>query len=134
MPDADVTVFIVDDDPSVRKGLTRLIRTAGWKVEAFASGREFLERLPFSGRGCLILDVTMPDITGLELRDQMVAENSSLSIIFLTGGNDPTLRARAARDFSHEFVDYLTKPVDARTLLNAVQTASQRSARGQSRD
>jgi FixJ family two-component response regulator len=134
MPDADVTIFIVDDDPSVRKSLTRLIRTAGWNVEAFASGRDFLERLPFSGRGCLILDVTMPEITGLELRDQMATQNSTLPIIFLTGGNDPALSARAAKEFTRDFVDFLIKPVDAKTLLNAIETASQRTIRQHSRE
>ena len=132
MHDTDEMIFIVDDDPSVRKSLTRLIRSAGWNVESYASGREFLARLPFSGSGCVILDVTMPDITGLELRDQMAARRSSLPIIFLTGGSGPTLRARAVGDDTLEFVDFLIKPVDAKTLLDAIRLATGRTIREQS--
>ncbi len=132
--DTDVTIFIVDDDFSVRKSLTRLIRSAGWNVESYASAREFLARLPFSGRGCVILDVTMPDISGLELREQMAARSSSLPIIFLTGSNDPSVRAKAAGDDTLNYVDFLTKPVDAKTLLNAIRAASGHPIRERSQD
>lgn len=127
MTDTDETIFIVDDDPSVLKSLTRLIRSAGWNVEAYAFGREFLARLPFSGRGCLILDLTMPDITGLELCHKMAARNFSLPTIFLTGGDDFSLRARAASDPAVDFVDFLTKPVDGKTLLDDIHLALART-------
>ena len=74
-PSSSVTVFIVDDDPSVRKGLLWLVRSAGWRGEGFASAQEFLERPVFSVIGCLILDVRMPGMTGPELRDLMSARN-----------------------------------------------------------
>ena len=105
----------------------RLIRTVGWNVEAFASGHEFLARSPFSGRGCIILDVTMPDMTGLELRDQLAARNSAIPIILLTGGNEPTLRARGPGDVTSDFVDFLNKPVDANVLFKAIEIALQRT-------
>ncbi len=121
--DDDGTIFIVDDNPSVLKSLARLIRTAGWKVEPYASGNEFLAQLPFSGKGCVILDLTMPDISGFEIRSRMAALNSSLPTIFLTGGDDLSLRARAAIDPTLSSVDFLTKPVDALDLLNAIRRA-----------
>ncbi len=132
--DTDLTIFIVDDDFSVRKSLTRLIRSVGWNVESCESAREFLARLPFSGGGCVILDVTMPDISGLELREQMAARSFSLPIIFLTGSNDPSVRASAACDNTLNYVDFLTKPVDANTLLNAIRAASGHPIRKQGQD
>ncbi len=127
MTDTIETIFIVDDDPSVLKSLDRLIRSAGWKVEAYASGSEFLARLPFSGRGCVIMDLTMPETTGLEVCDQMAARGSSLPIIFLTGGNPRTLMERGIGGRAMNFVDLLTKPVDAQILLNAIRVALSRA-------
>ena len=91
MARTDSTIFVVDDDASVRKGLTRLLRSAGWDSEAYATAKEFLTRPAYGGVGCVVLDVSMPDITGLELRDQLTARKISLPVIFLTGhGNIPT--------------------------------------------
>jgi two-component system, LuxR family, response regulator FixJ len=78
MPMPDATVFIVDDDPSVRKSLLRLIHSGGWHGEEFASAREFLAWPAFSGTGCLILDVRMPGMTGMELCGEMAARNITL--------------------------------------------------------
>ncbi len=123
MHDHDGTIFIVDDDPSVLKSLARLIRSAEWKVEPYASGHDFLARLPFSGKGCVILDLTMPDISGFEICSRMAALNSSLPTIFLTGGDELSLRSRAASDPTVNFVDFLTKPVDGVALLNSIRRA-----------
>ncbi len=123
MHDHDATIFIVDDDPSVLRSLARLIRAADWKVEPYASGHEFLARLPFSGKGCVILDMTMPEISGFEICGRMAALNSSLPTIFLTGGDDVGLRARAASDPTMNLVDFLTKPVDGLALLNSIRRA-----------
>jgi FixJ family two-component response regulator len=126
-PETNELIFIVDDDSSVRRSLTRLIRSAGRNVEAYGSAREFLDRLPHSGRSCMILDLTLPDISGLELCYQMAARGFSLPTIFITGGEDVTMRARATSDPAVDFVDFLTKPVDAATLLNAIRRALSRA-------
>ncbi len=124
---ADETIFIVDDDESVRRSLTRLIRSAGWNVEVYSSGIEFLARLPFEGRGCAILDLTMSGMTGLETRDQMAARNFLMPIIFLTGGRDitPEIPMNPRRE---EVAGFLTKPVDAAALFHAIQQAMKRQA------
>lgn len=119
------TIFIVDDDPSVRKGLLRLIRSAGWQGEVFASAQGFLTRPPFDGTGCLILDVRMPGMTGPELRDRMAAHGFSLPVIFLTGHGDVPTSVEAMRKGA---VDFLEKPVDAEVLLQAVHLALERHA------
>jgi FixJ family two-component response regulator len=128
MSSTDETVFIVDDDPSVMKGLARLIRSAGWTVEAYASGHELLSRLPFAGRGCVILDLTMPVMSGTELCNQMAELGAALPVIFLTGAEDPVLLEKAAGSRGTNFVGFLTKPVDAKVLLDAIRTALDRAA------
>jgi FixJ family two-component response regulator len=124
----DATVFIVDDDPSVRKSLLRLIRSAGWHGEAFASAGEFLARPAFSGPGCLILDVRMPGMTGPELRDAMAAQNISLPVIFLTGQADIPAGLEA---WDGGVADFLVKPVDAEALWQAIRLALERYAAAQ---
>jgi len=120
MTDTDATVFIVDDDPSVLKSLTRLIRAAGWNVEPLASGCDFLARLPFSGRGCAIIDLRMPDITGLDLCKRIAALCPSLPTILITDGDDFKLRAAAA---AVTLIDFVSKPVDGEVLLSDVRAA-----------
>jgi FixJ family two-component response regulator len=119
----DATIFVVDDDASMRKSLLWLLRSAGWHAEAFASAEEFLARAPFSGTGCLILDVRMPHLTGPQLRDRLAARNSSLPIIFLTGHGDVPTGVDAMKKGA---VDFLLKPVDDQILLQAVQLAVER--------
>ena len=126
MNSTDETVIIVDDDPSVRKSLIRLLRSTGIRAEAYASAREFLARLPLDGKSCAILDMTLPDTTGLELWDQMAAQGFLIPTIFLTGGGDSVLRAE--RNWEENVVDFLTKPVDSTVLLNAVRLALSRPA------
>src|SRR5712692_3731038 len=88
MAATSTTIFIVDDDASVCKSLSRLIRSSGWNAETFPSAHKFLARPSFSGTGCVVLDVRMPGITGTELRDQMAARRIALPIVFLTGHSD----------------------------------------------
>jgi FixJ family two-component response regulator len=128
MISANGMVFIVDDDPSVRKSLLRLIRSGGWHGEAFASAQEFLARPAFSGAGCLILDVCMPGMMGPELHNVMAARNIALPIIFLTGQADipPGVDAR-----NEGKADVLVKPVDAEALLQAIRLALARQAAAQ---
>ena len=118
-------VFVVDDEPSVRKSLTRLLGSAGYAVEAFGSAREFLARAPYPGPCCLVLDVRMPGLTGLELQERLVAEGRRMSIVFLTGHVDVPKSVKAMKGGA---VDLLTKPVDGKDLLAAVQRCVAKSA------
>jgi FixJ family two-component response regulator len=111
-------VFLVDDDASVRTGLTRLVESAGYAVEAFASAREFLDREPPTGPCCLVLDVRMPGLTGLELQETLRAAGRRMSIVFVTGHVDVPMSVRAMKGGA---VDLLTKPVDAKDLIQAIQ-------------
>jgi FixJ family two-component response regulator len=113
-------VFIVDDDPSVRKSLARLIRAAGYDVEALASAREFLARSPYDGASCLVLDVRMPGLTGLELQEALAAAEPGCPIVFITGYRDVRASVKAMKGGA---IDFLSKPVNDRELLSAVERA-----------
>ncbi len=118
-------VFVVDDDASVRKSLTRLLTSSGYAVEAFASAREFLAREPHPGPCCLVLDVRMPGLTGLELQERLVVGGRRMSIVFVTGHIDVPKSVQAMKGGA---VDLLTKPVDAKDLIAAVQRCLVKSA------
>jgi FixJ family two-component response regulator len=111
-------VFVVDDDPSVRKSLTRLLTSAGYAIEVFASAREFLAREPYTGPCCLLLDVRMPGLTGFALQEALATAGRRMSIVFVTGHADVPESVRAMKGGA---VDLLTKPVDAKDLLEAIQ-------------
>ena len=128
-PATHPTIFIVDDDDSARNGLALLVRSAGWQCEAFASARDFLVRPAFSGIGCLVLDVCMPEMTGLELRDLIATRDAPLPIVFLTGHGDLPMGVDAMKKGA---VDFLQKPVDDEALLEAVRRAVERHAAAQS--
>jgi FixJ family two-component response regulator len=104
----------------VRKSLTRLLASAGYTVEAFASAREFLAREPYAGPCCLVLDVRMPGLTGLALQEALAAVGRRLSIVFVTGHVDVPMSVKAMKGGA---VDLLTKPVDDKDLLKAIQHA-----------
>ncbi len=114
------TVFVVDDDPSVRRSTTRLLASDGYTVEAFASAKEFLARERSAGPCCLVLDVRMPGLTGLELQETLAAAGRRTSIVFVTGHVDVPMTVKAMKGGA---IDLLTKPVDAKDLLNAIQRA-----------
>ena len=120
MNHAGPTVFIVDDDPAVLKSLSRLLRSARLDVATFSSPREFLERHDPSAPGCLVLDVAMPGLNGLELQEALTAKGSELPIIFLTGHGDIPMSVQAMKRGA---VDFLTKPVNDEDLLKAVHVA-----------
>ncbi len=120
---ATPTVFIVDDDISVRESLESLIAEAGWRPEAFASAQEFLARPRSLQPGCLVLDLSLPDLNGLELQ-QRIADRSSLPIIFITGHGDIPSTVRAMKAGA---VEFLTKPFGPDVLLSAVRSALERS-------
>ena len=120
MSDAQPTVYLVDDDASVLKALRRLLSGAGWSVEAFSSPQEFLDRHRDDAPGCLVLDVAMPGLNGLELQEALDARGSLLPIIFLTGHGDIPMSVRAIKRGA---VDFLTKPVDGEDLFAAIRAA-----------
>jgi len=123
-PPAPALVFVVDDDASVRKSLARLLKAAGYEAETFASVRDFLARRPHDGPCCLVLDVRMPGLTGLDLQEALRAAGQRLSIVFITGYRDVPVSVKAMKGGA---VDFLTKPVDEETLLGAIQQAVART-------
>ena len=125
MTAASPLVFVVDDEPSVRKSLTRVLEASGYVVEAFASGREFLARGPHPGPCCLLLDVKMPGLSGLKLQERLVAGGRRMSIVFVTGHVDVPKSVQAMKGGA---VDLLTKPVDAKDLIAAIQRALAKDA------
>ncbi|MGA9856136.1 MAG: response regulator [Gammaproteobacteria bacterium] len=120
MKPGNSTVFVVDDEKSVRNSLVRLLRSAGCQVEAFASADAFLERLPIDDVGCMVLDISMPGKSGSVLHEQLSDHNCSLPVIFLTGHGDVPM---SVREMKKGAVDFLLKPVDAKALLAAVAAA-----------
>ena len=114
------TIFLVDDEPSVLRGLSRLLRSAGWPSAMFSSAAEFLNRFDPAAAGCLVLDVSMPELDGLELQRRLTEKGCLLPIIFLTGHGDIPTSVRAMKAGA---VDFLTKPVRDEDLLKAVRLA-----------
>ncbi len=122
-PHAAPIVFVVDDDVSVRESLELLIRCAGWHPELFASAQEFLSRPRTLAPSCLILDVTLPDLNGLELQKR-IADRTDMPIIFITGYGDVPMTVQAMKAGA---VEFLTKPFSDDVLLSAIQHAIERS-------
>ncbi|HEY1302030.1 MAG TPA: response regulator [Vicinamibacterales bacterium] len=122
---ADVTsiVFVIDDDVSVRESLELLIQSAGWRAETFASGQDFLSRARVDVPCCLLLDVTLPGLNGLDVQQQL-AERTDMPIIFITGHGDIPMTVRAMKAGA---VEFLTKPFKHDVLVNAIGSALERS-------
>jgi FixJ family two-component response regulator len=116
-------IAIVDDDPSVRRGLQRLIRSAGWKVETFASAQEFLSRPRAAVPNCLVLDLQLPGLSGLDLQKRITEVELGVPIVFLTGHGDIPASVQAMKAGA---VEFLTKPVDEQELLEAIHEAVER--------
>jgi FixJ family two-component response regulator len=116
-------VFVVDDDVSVRESLEPLIRIAGWEPEVFASAREFLARPRAFTPCCLVLDVSLPDLNGLDLQ-KLVADRVDMPVIFITGYGDIPMTVRAMKAGA---VEFLPKPFDDEVLLGAIRQALERS-------
>jgi len=114
------TVFIVDDDPSIRRSLERLVRSDGYQVEVFMSARQFLERADMKKPDCLVVDVRMPGQSGLDLQQVLETAGSTVPIIFITGHADGPLAEQALRAGA---VELLAKPFDGEVLLDAVRRA-----------
>jgi FixJ family two-component response regulator len=117
-------VFVVDDDISVRESLELLIKFAGWQPETFASAEEFLSRSPSVGPSCLVLDVSLPNLSGLDLQKLITADQADMPIIFITGHGDVPMTVQAMKAGA---VEFLTKPFDDEVLLTAIRHAIKRS-------
>jgi FixJ family two-component response regulator len=116
-------VFVVDDDVSVRESLELLIRCSGWHPETFASAQEFLDRPRLTVPSCLVLDMSLPDLNGLDLQKRIV-DRTDMPIIFITGHGDVPMTVRAMKAGA---VEFLTKPFDDEVLLSAIRHAIERS-------
>lgn len=124
------SVFIVDDDAAVRDSLTMLLEAAGYTVEAFQRAADFLDSLTPSAQGCLILDVHMPNMDGLELQEELLRRGARLPVIFLSGHGTIPVTVRAVKAGA---MDFLTKPVDGPALLAHVQKALEQDLARQKR-
>src|SRR6267142_1351195 len=123
MIEPDAVVFVVDDDPSVRRSTERLLRLAGLKVQTYSSAREFLGGQRPEGPACLVLDVRMPGLSGMDLQRELAQSGIHIPIIFITAHGDIPMSVRAMKAGAAEF---LTKPFRGRSLLDAIRAASER--------
>src|SRR5256885_2166693 len=119
-------IYVVDDDASVREALSSLIRSVGWRVETFASAQEFLARPQADAPSCLVLDVQLPGLSGLDLQQELAKADIQIPIIFLTGHGDIPTSVRAIKAGALEF---LTKPFNDEDLLDAIQQGIARNQR-----
>jgi FixJ family two-component response regulator len=120
------TVFLVDDDPRVLKALSRVLASDGWVARPYRSAREFLAEHDVAAPGCLVLDLLMPEMTGLDLQQELARLGEHRPIVFLSGRGDVPSSVTAMKSGA---VDFLTKPVDAKALLEAVRRATERDMR-----
>jgi FixJ family two-component response regulator len=124
MPAASPIVFVVDDDVSVRESLELLIQNEGWRPEIFESAQEFLDRPRALVPSCLVLDISLPGLDGLELQKRVAAERRDMPIIFITGFGDVPKTVQAMKTGA---VEFLTKPLNDEVLLGAIRQALERS-------
>jgi len=123
MTEAEPTVFVVDDDPSVRRSTERLVRSMGFNVQTFATAKEFRERARIESPSCLVLDVHLPGPSGLDLQQELVQAGVQIPIIFITGRGSIPMSVRAMKEGA---VEFLTKPTRSRDLLAAIRAAIER--------
>ncbi|HXJ34609.1 MAG TPA: response regulator transcription factor, partial [Candidatus Eisenbacteria bacterium] len=128
MSDADATVFVVDDDPSVRRSTERLVRSMGFCVQTFASAKEFMDHVRVAGPSCLVLDVHLPGLSGLDLQRELARAGVRIPIIFITGRGSIPMSVRAMKEGA---VEFLTKPTRSRALLAAIRAAIERDRAAQ---
>lgn len=126
----EATIFIIDDDPSARRGLALLVRAAGMNAESFESAGEFLASGRLAGPGCIVLDVRMPQMTGPELQEALIKADNHMPIVFLSAHGDVPTTAQAMKQGA---VDFLEKPVDQDDLLGAIRVALTKDAEERAR-
>jgi FixJ family two-component response regulator len=131
MATAKPIVFVVDDDPWVRESLETLIRDEGWQAETFSSAQEFLDRPRALTPSCLVLDISLPGLNGLELQKRVAVERTDMPIIFITGHGDIPMSVGAMKAGA---VEFLTKPFNDEALLTAIRQALERSLLALTRD
>jgi FixJ family two-component response regulator len=133
MSEAEPTIFVIDDDLSVRQALASLLKSVGWHVQTFRSAQDFLRSGELDAPGCLVLDVRLPGLSGLDLQRSLADRKSHLPIIFLTGHGNIPMSVRAMKAGA---VEFLTKPFQEQDLLDAIQQAldRDRAARLQRRE
>jgi FixJ family two-component response regulator len=124
-------IYLVDDEPSVLRAMSRLLRVSGFEVFTFRSATEFLAQAESAAPGCLVLDVSMPGLSGLELQKWLKDSGHSWPVIFVSGKSDVPISVRAMKAGA---VDFLTKPVDKKELLRALELARQREAEQRARE
>ena len=127
---ADATIHVIDDEASVRTALSRLLTASGFRVAAYESAAQFLDRSFNDSYGCILLDVNMPGLSGIELQEQLHQSRCTLPIIFLTGHGDIPMSVRAIKAGAE---DFLAKPIDKNGLLDAVGRALERSRKAHQR-
>jgi len=125
MTEHDATVFVIDDDEAIQKGLNRMLDAAGYRVEGFVSAESFLKRLPFEGRGCILLDINMPGLNGLELQQELRKHDYTMPVIFLTGHADVSVSVKAMKAGA---LDFKEKPFKADELLTLIKSAVEMDA------
>lgn len=123
MTEPNPIVFVVDDDPSVRRSLARLLHSAGFLVETFPSAQDFLRCEPPDSQSCLVLDIRMPGLSGLELQEKLAAAGKIMPIIFITGHGTVPMSVKAMKAGA---LDFLQKPFSDQELLDAIQEAVER--------
>jgi len=126
MNETEPTVFVVDDDESVRVALKRLIRSMGMNVETFSTAQEFLARQRYEGPGCLVLDIRMPGLSGLDLQQELENAEITLPVVFITGHGTIPQSVRAMKAGA---VDFLEKPFEDQTLLDVIRQAIEHGRR-----
>jgi FixJ family two-component response regulator len=130
--DAAGTVFVIDDDPSVRRALERQLRTAGFRVETFESAQAYVAQAPKAATACIVTDVRMPGMSGLDLQESLAQAGRTLPMVFITGHGDIPMSVRAMKGGA---VNFLPKPFSERDILTAVAEALERSrAAGRARE
>ncbi len=120
MKESEPLIFVVDDDESVRKALKRLIKSVGMNVETFATARDFLSRQHYERPSCLVLDIRMPGLSGLDLQQELVKADLTLPIIFITGHGNIPMSVQAIKAGA---IDFLEKPFEDQALLDLIQNA-----------
>jgi FixJ family two-component response regulator len=120
MKQEDSVVYVVNDDPSLRGAIDTLLRSAGWRVQTFVSAQDFLDSKPAAPHACLILDVALPGLSGLDLQSELIKNKIQVPVIFITGYADVPMSVRAMKAGA---VEFLTKPFDDEELLEAIRQA-----------
>ena len=120
MPNKSFTVYVVEDDESIRRAIGRQLRSVGYHALTFGSAEEFLDAASGTGEGCLVLDIRLPGMTGLDLQEKLVSRGAKYSVIFMTAHDNPQWQERAKKAGASA---YLKKPFGDRSLLDAIQFA-----------